>query len=347
MKKSILIITQKVDINDPVLGFFHTWILEFSKKLEKVNVICLEKGEYNLPENVKVFSLGKEEDSSKIKYIFNLYKIIFKLKKEYQTVFIHMNQEYVLLAGIFWRIFGKKVLMWRNHPQGNLLTRVAVLLSNKVYCTSKDSFTNRFKKTKVMPVGIRTDDSQINFERIENSILSLGRISPVKNIETIISAFKILKEKIDNIKLFIVGSPTKRKIDEDYYKVLKESTSDLSKEIIFIEGVSPDKTKDYFNQYEVFVNSTTPGSFDKTILESMYLGTPSFVCQDIWKGTSFSNLSDYFYFPFKDTHILSEKIYNFFKLSKEEKNNLRKDCRSFVIKYHSLDSLVDEVISDI
>lgn len=30
-KVKLLIITQKIDINDPILGFFHKWIEEFAK----------------------------------------------------------------------------------------------------------------------------------------------------------------------------------------------------------------------------------------------------------------------------------------------------------------------------
>jgi len=55
-----LILTQKIDINDDVLGFFHNWIKEFAKHCESVVVVCLRKGEYDLPENVKILSLGKE-----------------------------------------------------------------------------------------------------------------------------------------------------------------------------------------------------------------------------------------------------------------------------------------------
>ena len=56
----LLIITQKVDINDDLLGFFHGWIAEFVRQCEQVTVICLQKGEYDLPRNVRVLSLGKE-----------------------------------------------------------------------------------------------------------------------------------------------------------------------------------------------------------------------------------------------------------------------------------------------
>jgi len=67
----LLIITQKVDKNDPILGFFHRWIEEFAKYCQSIIVICLQKGEYNLPKNIKILSLGKEKGKSKIKYIFN------------------------------------------------------------------------------------------------------------------------------------------------------------------------------------------------------------------------------------------------------------------------------------
>ncbi len=59
----LLIITQKVDMNDDVLGFMHGWVEEFSKNCEKVVVICLQKGEHDLTNNVKVLSLGKEHNN--------------------------------------------------------------------------------------------------------------------------------------------------------------------------------------------------------------------------------------------------------------------------------------------
>ena len=74
----LLIITQAVDKNNPVLGFFVRWIEEFAKHFELVTIICLEKGEYELPGNVKVLSLGKEEKKSKFRYLINFYKYIWQ-----------------------------------------------------------------------------------------------------------------------------------------------------------------------------------------------------------------------------------------------------------------------------
>jgi len=143
---NLLILTQKVDKNDDLLGFFHGWILEFAKQYEHVIVVCLQKGEYELPENVDVLSLGKERGTSRVRYILNFFKYIIQTYKRYDSVFVHMNQEYILLGGLLWKVMKKKVFFWRNHPKGTFLTNIAVFFSNKVFYTSPFSYTARFKK---------------------------------------------------------------------------------------------------------------------------------------------------------------------------------------------------------
>ena len=161
-KVKLLILTQKVDKNDPILGFFHRWIEEFAKYCEKITVICLQKGEYNLPENVKVLSLGKEEISQKLKvykvkskllFIFNFYKYIWHERKNYDTIFVHMNQEYVLLGGIFWKLFGKKIYMWRNHAKGGWLTRLAIFFQTKYFALRRNLSLQDLKKQKLCLLG--------------------------------------------------------------------------------------------------------------------------------------------------------------------------------------------------
>ena len=83
----LLFITQKIDKDDDVLGVYHRWVEELSKKVDKVNVICLYQGRTELPMNVRIFSLGKEKLSNmdlqgwqqgftRVRYIFRFYKHI-------------------------------------------------------------------------------------------------------------------------------------------------------------------------------------------------------------------------------------------------------------------------------
>ncbi|MEK7176187.1 MAG: hypothetical protein AAB695_02315 [Patescibacteria group bacterium] len=259
----ILILTQEVDKNDPVLGFFHRWLEEFAENFEKVTVICLEKGEYHLPD-VKVLSLGKElkAESYKLKALCNFYKFIWQERKNYDSVFVHMNQEYVLLAGDIWRLMGKKVFLWRNHAHGDFLTRIAILLSNKVFYTSPSSFTARFKKAVQMPVGIDTDffKPDPNASRIPNSILFLGRISPVKKVKEFIEWLKTTNY------ITTIAGPIG---DEGYARSI---LSNLPVNAKYIGPVTQAEALKLYQTHEIYANKTPAGSFDKTIFEAAACG---------------------------------------------------------------------------
>ena len=267
----LLIITQAVDKNNPVLGFFHRWIEEFSKNFESIVVICLEKGEYDLPSNVKVFSLGKEKGASKIKYLFNFYKHIWQEHKNYDAVFVHMNQEYVLLGWKTWWLLGKKIYMWRNHGIGNWLTDLSALFCKKVFCTSGFSYTAKYKKTVIVPVGIDTDF----FKPVEgilrkpHSILFLSRMAPVKKPDVLLEVLKILKENGVDFTASFYGDPSSK--DLEYYQSLKDKTKSygLSSCVSFYFGVSNDKTPAIYSAHDIFVNLSSSGMYDKTIFEAM------------------------------------------------------------------------------
>src|SRR3989344_3267646 len=260
----LLIVTQKVDKNDPILGFFHRWIEEFAKQFEFVTVICLEMGEYHLPANIKVLSLGKERRHSNIRYIVCFYKYIWQEKDNYDAVFVHMNQEYVWLGWKFWKLWSKKIYLWRNHAKGNLLTDLAVLLSHKVFCTSPSSYTAKFKKTVLMPAGIDTDFFKPDpaVLRRPNSILFLGRIAPVK---------KVL-EFIDWVKSTAYTATIAGPILSEDRKYGEEVKRKLNDKIKLIGPVSKAQAMKLYQSHETYANFTPAGSMDKTVFEAAASG---------------------------------------------------------------------------
>jgi len=342
----ILVITQKVDKNDPVLGFFYQWIQEFSLNFEEVKVLCLEKGEYDFSKNIEVSSLGKEDGKLKLKYILNFYKYIFKERKEYEVVFVHMNQEYVLLGGFFWKLIGKKIFLWRNHPKGNWLTEIAVFLVNNVFCTSKFSYTAKFKKTEIMPVGIDVEKYENSFEinrKKENGdifkILYLGRIAPVKKIESILKIMEILKKEKINFNLDVIGDEkekNKKYLDDLKNFVIEKS---LEKEIKFKPGVFGLRAVKSYEGYDLFINTTEKGSMDKTIFEAMASG--------VLVLTSNESLLEFFGEKYVNLLTFKEgneeegalKIKGLIKIKKEEKNNILDYFREKIKKEHSLKEL--------
>ena len=274
----LLIITQAVDTEDPVLGFFVRWIDELSKHTESIEVICLKLGKSDLPKNVGISSLGKEKGASRVKYVLNFYKYIWQLRGEYDAVFVHMNQEYVLLGGWLWKLLGKRVYMWRNHYAGSLLTDIAAAFCTKIFCTSKHSYTAKYTKTVLMPVGVDTErffpDERV--ARIPHSILFLARIAPSKRPEILIDALALLARDGGEFSASIVGSPLQK--DEAYYESLKEKvrTLGLAQLISFHPGVPNNQTPALYRAHEIFVNTSPSGMLDKTIFEAAASGCTVF-----------------------------------------------------------------------
>jgi len=328
----LLVITQKVDADDALLGFMHRWLGEFSKHFESIVAIGLGKGTVSLPANVAVMSLGKETKPSRLHYVLNFYRYIWRERKNYDAVFVHMNQEYVLLGALLWKILGKKIYLWRNHPMGDFSTRLAVILSTKVFATSKKAYTMRFKKTSTMPVGIDTEffkrDPSIRRDR--SSILYLGRVSPVKHIGTILKGIKELKKPIT-----LVGEPMP--YEKAYGEEMKKLASDLGIESLVTWGlpVSNTSTVEYYNSFGILVNATPTGSFDKTMFEGMACEQVQLVSNKVFKG----EIDERLIFAEDDPNDLAERARKLLSLSAVEYEAIGAKLRQYVVDNHSLASL--------
>ncbi len=339
--KKLLIITQKIDKRDSILGFFHRWVEEFATKFEKITVICLEKGDVHLPPNVTVLSLGKENGRSRIKYLVNFYRHLWFEKDNYDVVFVHMNEEYVLLGGVLWHLLGKKVSMWRNHPIGDLKTRIAVLLCNKVFATSKYSYTAGFGKTKIMPVGVDTSTfrllgSQATAEdRKPRSILFLARISPIKRPDVLIDALKLLRKWGKKFSASIYGDPLPE--DLEYYQALKDEVtkSGLGELVGFSAAVPNDQTVSIYNNHEIFVNLSPSGMYDKTIFEAALCGALVLNSNENLAGKIDSRLL------FKEGSVedLAQKLKTLLDLNDLQKKELKEQLNAYAHSEHSLFAL--------
>ena len=337
----LLVITQKVDKNDDVLGFFHNWLEKFALKFEKITVICLQEGKYELPSNVKVLSLGKEKIRSRVQYIFNFYKYIWQKRKNYDAVFVHMNSIYVVLGGLFWRLWRKKVVMWYNHPFGNLVSKTAYFLANKVCYVSNLSFFSKSKKAQMMPAGIDTDifkrDERISKER--NSILYLGRISPIKYVDVLIDAVNLMDKGEAKFILNIFGKSAEG--DESDFEKIKKLSRELEQagKIKFHGSVPNYKTPGIYNQNEIFVNLTPSGSFDKAILEAM-------ACEELVlvANKSFENVLPSEFMLSGDSSDLASKLKLAMALTEDKKIAYGSIFRNYVIKNHSLTRLIEEIV---
>jgi len=329
----LLIVTQKVDKNDDNLGFFHRWILEFAKHYEFVTVIALGVGKYDLPENVKVLSLGKDTGASKIKYIFNFYKYIWSERKNYDTVFVHMNPVYVVLSGWLWKLWNKRVGLWYTHKSVDMKLRIAEKFTDNIFTASDRSFRLDSKKLHVMGHGIdqnEFDGEELQIKSDKINILHVGRITRSKNIHLFVEFAEILKNKGIKFQVNIVGSVITTE-DKKYLEKLEKNIleKELTEYFNFVGAVSPNKAKLSYRKNNIFINLSDTGSMDKTVLEAMVSDIQVLVSNE-----AFENILPSENKTTKDPEQIAKDIE---RITKVEPNL---SLKKYVLENHSLNNLV-------
>ena len=275
LSMKLLIVTQTVDIEDSVLKFFVRWIEEFAKHVEHIEVICLKEGKYELPENVRVRSLGKEKGVSRIKYILNFYKYIWNSRHDYDAVFVHMNPEYVILGGLFWRFWNKPIALWYTHKNVDTKLRIAERLVNIIFTASKESFRFSSEKVHVMGHGIDVDffSPETSVAR-GTAVISVGRLSPTKRNDLIIRAAEHFPNEV-----WIVGDGP----EEHNLEVLADHL-DISPRVHFLGSQTHEEVRKEYRSAGVFVHTSETGSLDKVVLEALACGLPVITTSTILTG---------------------------------------------------------------
>jgi glycosyltransferase involved in cell wall biosynthesis len=259
----LLIVTQAVDTEDPVLGFFVRWVEEFAKHTERIEVICLKEGKHTLPTNVRVHSLGKERNVLRVQYVFNFYKYIWRLRRDYDTVFVHMNPEYIVAAGLLWRLMGKRVALWYTHKSVNLKLRIAAIFAGVIFTASKESFRLRTKKLRVMGHGIDTDFFSPDTSVVRGDwALSVGRLMPSKRHDL---AIRIAVR--DDKELRIAGEGPEQ-------KSLEALARELGVRVQFLGALMQSQLREEYRKAAYLIHTSETGSLDKVVLEALACGLP-------------------------------------------------------------------------
>ena len=345
----LLLLTQIIDSEDTVLGFFHGWVKRLALKYDQVTVICLKAGPHSLPSNVKVLSLGKERGAHRLEYILRFYFFIIKERLDYDTVLVHMNQEYVLFGGLLWRLWGKKIGLWYNHTYGTLLTRIAYKLAHRIFYTSPHSFSARYggEKSYQMSAGIDTDffNDGGHTKSKPSSFLFLGRLSPVKKVDIFIAALNVLDARGVNFMATICGDSADG-ADDNYRYSIEEAGKHLVSlgKLTLISGVPHPATREIYLAHTFYINLTQTGSLDKTVLEAM-------ACRKVVSvmNKSFSEVlkKERIIPEPSSAEMLADILSSMLSLSPEEISVEGEMNRSYCVEHHSLDKLVKSIYGEL
>ena len=155
----VLLITQEIDENSALLGVTLTWIRHLAPKVDHVSVLALSVGAARLPDNVSLYSMGKERSANKLSLLKNFQSHLWRLlrRREVDVIFVHMVPRYAILAAPLARLYGVPLVLWNAHGTVSRNLRLAHRLVAAVVTASPESFRINSPKRIVTGHGIDTD----------------------------------------------------------------------------------------------------------------------------------------------------------------------------------------------
>ena len=343
----LLIITQVVDKDHPILGFFHRWIKEFAKCCDTVYVICLQEGKHNLPNNVIVMSLGKEKRRSRILYLVNFYRFIFKsvFIRRVDRIFVHMNEIYILLLTPLLPVLklkGVELTWWKAHGHLGKLTKMTRFVPDKIFTSSAGGFSIDTPKRYIVGQGIDTDFFSFCAEGHDmQKIISVGRLSPVKHHEEVIEVVGEAKKQGLSLKAAIIGPTDEKRPDYKETLVNMIRQKGLSDQVQILSAQTQTEMRETYRTAGFIINASDTDSLDKVVLEAMACGVIPVTSTKAYESV----LSPFGLFvPKRDIPSIVSAMKYVYDMSAKGQNDLRHKLRSIVERRHSLSSLVNKII---
>jgi len=340
----LLFVTRRVDRGDHLAGFIYNWVKHFGKETDELRVISWQEGDsFGLGENISVFHLPTR--MNKFAKAIMYMREVWRQSKGVDGIFCHQMPIYTILAAPIAKLRRKRLISWYAHGSVKFPVRLMEKFADRIVTSSEKGFRLPSKKVRVVGQGIDVEKFSPE-KRIEKTdkfrLLTVGRISPTKDYESMIRAVDILAGKGEkNITLTIVGDPG-LEMQGTYLAVLKEMAKNSAHtgNIIFLGSRPHADIPDILLSADVFINLSKTGSLDKAVLEAMASG-----CLVITSNVAFAEILPDICMTEKDNpKMLAEKISFLQSLSLNERRAIAETLRQTVVSGHNLDNLVKKII---
>lgn len=347
----VLMITQKVNLDDDILGFTHTWVNKLAERVAWLHVLALSVGRHELHDNVTLYSMGKERGAGRLQRFVNFNRVVVPLVLCHQidVVFIHMVPLYAILAAPWTKLRCMPMVLWFTHKNVNWKLRLAHQLVDRVVTASPESFRLPSDKVVVTGHGIDTEvfkPAEGPRPRRPFTVLSVGRISPIKDYETLIEAADILVNQrgLRDLCFMVVGDVgTPRQVAYREQLLTEVQRRRLSNSFEFVGVVPHTRVVTCYQQADLFVNLCPTGGLDKAVLEAMACGVVPLASNAAFEpllGTLAARLM----FAAGNVPDLAGKIERLVQLSEMERGVWGKELRSIVVQQHSVHGLMDRLV---
>lgn len=341
-----LMLTRKLDPADARAGFMLRWVEALASRLDHLDVICQESANPPLPDNVRVFSLGKEAGVGRAAQARHMVQYLRQLTPQVDGIFCHMISRYVLFAAPWARLNRKPLLFWYTHRSASLETRLAHRLATHHLTAAPGSYPLPTAKLHVMGHGIEINQFPLaTQENDPPEIVLVARLSRSKYQDRLLRAAVLAHERgAGPLRLIFVGGAVEH---EPGYTAELEALAAEHADTIPVTFTGPlphDQVAATLQNCALAVNLSAPGHFDKAALEAMLTGKPTLVTNSDF--LPLLGVDEWLCLPHDaGDELLAERLMRGLALAPAERAALGQQLRARTAEAHSLDGLMDRIVA--
>ena len=346
----LLIITQVLDRQDAVLGFFPRWVEGFARNVERVRVVALSVGDISgLPTNVDVRVVGREGTILRYLRFRKFLREAFG-RDGFDTVFAHMIPRYSTAAAGQASRAGARHFLWYTHGAVDERLRKAERVVERIFTASDESLRLETPKKLVTGHGIDLEhfDGRGTGPMGAPRLLSVGRMTPSKDPLTLVEALGHLRSEGRDVVLDIVGGGLAPG-DGEYEAIVRRRVDELNlgDSVVMHRSIPYLRVPDNFRRATICVNSSFTGSVDKVVLEAMACERAVVSCNDSFPRVVASLGADARQLTFapRDAANLAAKLRALLDLPFETRAALGARLRAIVERDHEVDALMARLVS--
>jgi len=228
------------------------------------------------------------------KFKFSVYKFYSLIKRQKSNIFftsLHGIAFSLIIASLFQRkakIIVRQSFMPNRYSKYSLTTIGIRLLYSRVYkliAQTQEMKQMMIEYYKLNPGKIKILNNPLDYETIHNGIkemnpfkeikglkfITVGNIRYVKGHDTLIKAFKIVKDKFPDSNLFIIGNFSQT--DEYFLEMQNWNEVNNMRASVHFTGFSNNPYKYIYNS-DCFVLPSRSEGLPNVLLEAMYLKKP-------------------------------------------------------------------------
>jgi glycosyltransferase involved in cell wall biosynthesis len=346
----VLAIVQTWNREDPICGFTIRWMEALADRVDELIVLSLEQRHPSTRPNITCYSLGKEHTqgrAKRLRYLARWQSTLVRILRRHQiqVIFTHMSGLFTVLVAPFALAKDIPIVTWYAHREVSSILKLAHHLSNRIVTSAETAYGYKHDKVVVIGQGIDTALFLPDNAPSQNPplLLSVGRLSPIKDLMTLIDAVHLLRQHGNNVRCALVGEPPER--DRLYADAVRQKVQalELKDTVQFVGAVPHDQLVDWYRRCFVHVNLCPTGALDKAALEAMACGKPSIVANEGFRKT-LGPWTDYFIFRYKDPESLACKIEWLLQRSDAERQAIGATLHQNVVEQHSLEQLADSLV---